>query len=132
MGASTICRRGRTEDLSNMQFADGIAITARSVEFNVTGMGHEFWISYEDELIVGIAVLGHVSSVEMKIIYLQVGDSYRRRGVGSSLLQAIIQDNPGCDFTVVPFHGTEGFYGKLQFEQSGNLEMKFRASTRTE
>jgi predicted N-acetyltransferase YhbS len=91
-------------------------------------MGHEFWIGYEGEVIVGIAVLGRVSSVEVKIIYLQVADAYRGRGVGSSLLRAVIEENPGCDFTVVPFHGTEGFYRKLRFEQSGKLEMKLRAT----
>ena len=76
-------RVGRVEDISGMRLADGIAITPRSVEFNVAGMGHEFWIGYEDQTIIALAVLGRLSAEEVEIIYLQVGDAYRGRGVGS-------------------------------------------------
>ena len=107
-----------------MRLADGIAITPRSVEFNVAGMGHEFWIGYEDQTIIALAVLGRLSAGEVKIIYLQVGDAYRGRGVGSSLLRAIMESRQDCDFSVIPFHGTEEFYRKLGFVDADRLEMR--------
>jgi len=107
-----------------MRLAEGIAITPRSIEFNITGMGHEFWIGYEDQIIIALAVLGRLSPEEVKIIYLQVGDAYRGRGVGSSLLQAIIDSSQGCEFSVIPFHGTEEFYRKLGFVDANRLEMR--------
>ena len=124
MPQSTTYRVGRVEDISSMRLAEGIAITPRSVEFNVAGMGHEFWIGYEDQIIIALAVLSRLSAEEVKIIYLQVGDAYRGRGVGSSLLRAIMDSSQDCEFSVIPFHGTEEFYRKLGFVDANRLEMR--------
>ena len=124
MPQSIAYRIGRVEDISAMRLADGIAITPRSVEFNVAGMGHEFWIGHEGQIIIALAVLGRLSAEEVKVIYLQVGDAYRGRGVGSSLLRAIMDSSQDCDFSVIPFHGTEEFYRKLGFVEVNRLEMR--------
>jgi len=118
-------RLGHVGDL-HMRLAEGIVITPESVEFNVAGMGHEFWIAYENRIIIALAVLSRLSSNEIKIIYLQVGDAYRQRGVGSSLLRAIVDSSIDCDLTVIPFHGTEQFYRKLGFVEDSSLEMRLR------
>jgi len=124
MPQSMTYRVGRVEDVSRMRLAEGIAITPRSIEFNVAGMGHEFWIGYENQEIIALAVLGRLSAREVKIIYLQVGNAYRGHGVGSSLLRAIIKANSNFDLSVIPFHGTEEFYRKLGFIDGTKLEMR--------
>ena len=119
-------RLGHVRDMLEMRLAEGIAVTPESVEFNVTGMGHQFWIAYEDRIVIGLAVLSRLSPNEVKIIYLQVGDAYRGRGVGSSLLRTIMDSSEDCDLTVIPFHGTEQFYRKLGFVDVSPLEMRLR------
>jgi N-acetylglutamate synthase-like GNAT family acetyltransferase len=119
-------RLGNVSDILEMGLTEGIAITPESLEFNVTGMGHQFWIAYEDRIIIALAVLSRLSPNEVKIIYLQVGDAYRGRGVGSSLLRTIMASSEDCDLTVIPFHGTEQFYRKLGFVEVNPLEMRLR------
>jgi len=60
MPHSITYRVGRVEDISGMRLAEGIAIKPRSVEFNVAGMGHEFWIGYEDQIIIALAMIGRL------------------------------------------------------------------------
>jgi|GEM_PF-811201 len=122
-------RVGRLDDILSMRVAKGIAITPRTVEFNVAGMGHEFWIGHEHQIIIALAVLDRLPTGEVKIIYLQVAEAYRGRGVGSSLLQAIMNSSPDCDFSVIPFHGTEEFYRKSGFVAESKFEMRRKHSS---
>lgn len=119
-----ICRRGNSEDLSKFRFAKGLSATTESIEFNVLGMGHEFWIALEDENIVGLTVLGRTGPSQLTIMYLQVADTFKSQGVGSTMIRKIIDEYPETEFVVVPFGGTEEFYERLGFRIGERWEMR--------
>ncbi len=119
-------RKGELEDLSKLHFAQGLSATTESIEFNVLGMGHEFWLAVQGKAIVGLTVLGRTSPYEFKIMYLQVASSRKSHGIGSALLRAVIRNHPNYVFSVIPFEGTEDFYRRLGFEKAGQWEMHRR------
>ncbi|MGA8857513.1 MAG: GNAT family N-acetyltransferase [Candidatus Bathyarchaeia archaeon] len=128
MPPSIVYRKGSLEDLSRLQISGGLSATAQSIEFNVLGMGHEFWIAVEEGTIIGLTVLGRSSMKEFIIVYVEVTPSLKSHGVGTGLIQAILDHYPHSEFSVIPFDGTEEFYKRLGFESAKNWEMRKRAS----
>jgi N-acetylglutamate synthase-like GNAT family acetyltransferase len=118
------CRRGKLEDLSKYRFAKGLSAKTESIEFNIVGMGHEFWIAVEDDKIVGLTVLGRTGPNQLTIMYLQVADAFKSHGVGSAMIRTIIAEYPETEFLVVPFGGTEDFYERLGFKMGERWEMR--------
>lgn len=129
MRPQVIYRRGNLEDLSKLRFAEGLSVTKESIEFNVLGMGHEFWIAIEGDTIVGLTVMGRTTKNHLTFMYLHVAKTYKSQGFGSSLLRAVIENYPGSEFTVIPFDGTEDFYSRLGFEKTTQWEMRRRPSS---
>ena len=117
-------RQGNLEDLSKLEFASRLAVTPATVEFNVVGMGHEFWIAVEDNTIVGLTVLARTTATQRTILYLHVSDSHKNLGIGSALLRTVLETYPESEFSVIPFEGTEEFYRRLGFTSSGRWEMR--------
>lgn len=132
MPPSIVYRRGRLEDLSQLEISQGLSATSESIEFNVLGMGHELWIAVEGDSIIAFSVLGRPGSNEFKIMYLEVAPLQKNRGVGSGLIQAILTNHPSSEFSVIPFEGTEEFYRRLGFEKVGQWEMRKPPSFSTE
>jgi N-acetylglutamate synthase-like GNAT family acetyltransferase len=128
MPLSFVYRRGSLEDLSRLQISEGLSATAESIEFNVLGMGHEFWMAVEKDMIIGLTVLSRSSMKEFIIVYLEVAPSHKSHGVGTGLIQAILDHYPQSEFSVIPFDGTEEFYKRLGFESAKNWEMRKRGS----
>jgi GNAT superfamily N-acetyltransferase len=128
MPFSNVYRRGSLEDLSRLQISEGLSATAESIEFNVLGMGHEFWIALEGDMIIGLTVLSRASTKDLMVVYLEVAPSHKGHGVGTGLVRAVLDHYPQSDFTVIPFDGTEEFYRRLGFESAANWEMHKRAS----
>lgn len=128
MTSPIVYRKGNLEDLSNLQISEGLSATAGSIEFNVLGIGHEFWIAVEGDSIVGLTVLGRAGPKEFKVMYLQVPALHKSRGVGTGLIQAILEHYPESAFSVIPFDGTEEFYKRLGFESAAKWEMRRRAT----
>jgi ribosomal protein S18 acetylase RimI-like enzyme len=126
MRSPIIYRKGKLEDLSEMHFARGLSATTNSIEFNVLGTGHEFWMAVQGKAIVGLTVLGRTSPNEFKIMYLQVAPSRKSHGIGSALLRAVTECYADCEFSVIPFEGTEDFYRRLGFEKVNQWEMRKR------
>lgn len=121
---STIYRRGNLEDLSKLTFAEELSVSAESIEFNILGMGHEFWIAIEGSTIIGLTVMGRTSPNQFTVMYLQIAPSHKNQGIGSTLLRAIIENYAGSEFVVIPFDGTEEFYRRLGFEKKNQWEMR--------
>jgi len=128
MSTLIVYRRGDLKDLSKLRFSTGMSATRRTIEFNVVGAGHEFWLAVENDTIVGLAVLGSLSTAQRTILYVQVSGSYVDRGIGSALLRAVIEYYPESDFSVIPSEGTEDFYGKLGFVKVNRWEMRRESS----
>ena len=128
MSLSIVYRKGSLEDLSRLQISEGLSATARSIEFNVLGMGHEFWIAVEEGMIIALTVLSRSSMKEFIIVYLEVAPSHKSHGVGTGLIKAILDHYPQNEFSVVPFDGTEEFYKRLGFESVKKWEMRKRGS----
>lgn len=124
MPSPIIYRRGNLEDLSKLTFARGLSVSAESIEFNVVGMGHEFWMAVEEDTIVGLTVIGRTSPNQLTIMYLQVASSEKSHGIGSAMLRALIEYYPQSEFTVIPFDGTEEFYRRLGFSKTTQWEMR--------
>ncbi len=122
-------RKGNLTDLSALKISDGLSATKESIEFNVLGMGHELWIALEGNSIIGLSVLGRPGSSEFKIMYLEVAPSEKNRGVGSGLIQAMLANHPGSEFSVIPFEGTGEFYRRLGFERVSQWEMRRTGSS---
>jgi len=112
------CRRGQVEDLRDLHFAEDLGVTPESIEYNVVGLGHEFWIAIELNTLVAVTVLARTGANEFTIMYLQVAKSRKGQGIGSKLVQQIMENNPGAELLVVPFEGTEQFYEQLGFKKS--------------
>jgi N-acetylglutamate synthase-like GNAT family acetyltransferase len=125
---SIVYRKGEMEDLSNLRISRELSATSKSIEFNVVGIGHEFWIAVEDDIVVGMIVLGRESSNQLRIMYLEIAPSHKGKGVGSSLIQAILSQYPDNEFSVIPFEGTADFYGKLGFNHVNQWEMRKSAT----
>jgi len=122
---STIAyRQGNSVDLSKLRFARDLPVTSATVEFNVVGMGHEFWIAVDVDVVVALTVLAKATAIKRTILYLHVSDSYKNLGIGSALIQAVLEAYPESEFSVIPFEGTEEFYGRLGFTKSGKWEMQ--------
>jgi N-acetylglutamate synthase-like GNAT family acetyltransferase len=117
-------RKGSLGDLSNLKFEKGLSVSAESIEFNVLGMGHEFWIAVQAGMVIGITVLGKEGGNEFRIMLLEVAPSRKKEGVGSALLQALIRDYSEYNLSVIPFEGTEDFYGRLGFLRVSRWEMR--------
>jgi N-acetylglutamate synthase-like GNAT family acetyltransferase len=128
MPLSIVYRKGSLEDLSRLQISEGLSATAESIEFNVLGMGHEFWIAVEESIVIGLTVLSRSSMKEFMIVYLEVAPSHKSHGVGTGLIQAILDYYPQSEFSVIPFDGTEEFYKRLGFESAKKWEMRKRRS----
>lgn len=120
----TTYRRGNLEDLRTLHFSKDLGITAESIEFNVLGMSHEFWIAVEEMNILAITVLGRAGSKGFTVIYLRVAESMKGSGIGTSLMRTILETYPSADISVVPFAGTEPFYERLDFKKSSKWEMR--------
>lgn len=101
-----------------------MAVTSAAVEFNVVGMGHEFWIAVENNTVVGLTVLARATATQRTILYLHVSDSHKNLGIGSALLRTVLETYPESEFSVIPFEGTEEFYRRLGFTRSGRWEMR--------
>jgi len=95
---SIVYRKGSLEDLSRLQISEGLSATAESIEFNVLGMGHEFWIAVEEDVIIGLTVLSRGSMKEFTIVYIEVAPSHKSHGVGAGLIQAILDHYAQVDF----------------------------------
>ena len=50
---------------------------------------------------------------ELRIMHLEVAPARKNEGVGSALLQSVIENYPDYKIYVVPFEGTEDFYRHL-------------------
>jgi N-acetylglutamate synthase-like GNAT family acetyltransferase len=116
-------RKGSLKDVSKLKFAEGLSVSGESVEFNVIGMGHEYWVAVQADTVVAIIVLGKASQCELRIMHLEVSPARKNEGVGSALIQAVIQNYPDCTLSVVPFEGTEDFYSRLGFLKVSRWEM---------
>lgn len=130
MPPEIVYRRGGLEDLSKFRIADDLGLTTQSIEYNVVGVGHEFWIAVENNRIVALTAIGRTSPGKLTVMYLQVSPSHKYRGVGSALLRTVIENYPECEFSVVPFEGTEAFYRRLGFESVSQWEMKRTRSSK--
>jgi predicted N-acetyltransferase YhbS len=107
-----------------LRFEDGLSVTAESLEFNVLGMGHEFWIAAETGVIIALAVLAEENHDNLRILHLEVAPLRKKTGVGTGLLKAIIEAHPRRGLLVIPFDGTEDFYRQVGFSPTGRWEMK--------
>jgi N-acetylglutamate synthase-like GNAT family acetyltransferase len=117
-------RKGALRDLRDLRFEDGLSVSVESIEFNVLGMGHEFWLAVQSDAIIGVAVLSQENHDSFKILHLEVAPSRKKEGVGSSLLKAVMGARSQCDFSVVPAGETEAFYSHLGFVHAGRWEMR--------
>jgi N-acetylglutamate synthase-like GNAT family acetyltransferase len=125
---SIIYRKGNLDDLSKLQISEGLTATAASIEFNVLGVGHEYWIAIEGGTIVGLTVLGAPDPKEIRIMYVEVAASMKSQGVGTGLIQAILEHYPDREFSVIPSDRTEEFYRRLGFESTRKFEMRKQKS----
>ncbi|HYA02401.1 MAG TPA: GNAT family N-acetyltransferase [Syntrophobacteria bacterium] len=84
-------------------------------------------LSYRETFLVaeGDRILGYVVfSPKDRIISLVVGRKYRRRGVGTLLMQEVIRRCPGTRLTLevrVGNQGARSFYQKLGFRESARM-----------
>jgi GNAT superfamily N-acetyltransferase len=124
MSSKVSYRQGSLEDLAMLGFAPDLPATSRTVEFNVVGMGHEFWIAVDGDVIVALTVLSRATAKKRTILYLHVSDSQKNLGIGSALVQAVLEAYPESEFSVIPFEGTDEFYARLGFVKTGMWEMR--------
>lgn len=124
MSPPVVYRKGSLEDLTKLRFAEGLSSTARGIEFNVFGIGHELWFAIRNHVIIGLIVLGRVDEDNFKIMFLEVTQPRMNQGIGSGLVQAVLSDYPEAEFSVIPLGGTEEFYKRLGFEKVGMWEMR--------
>jgi GNAT superfamily N-acetyltransferase len=117
-------RRGKLADLAKLRFEEGLSPSPQGIEFNVLGIGHEFWIAAESGSIIGVAVVGKENGGNIRILHLEVARTRKKEGIGSALLTAVIENYPTFSFSVTPFEGTEDFYSHLGFVPFGQWEMK--------
>jgi len=125
LNSGIIYRRGSVQDLTRLRLARDLQVSTKSIEYNVVGVGHEFWVAVEGDEIIGVAVLARSDGALRRILYLHVSTSEKSRGIGSALIRSIIERYPESDFVVTAFDGTESFYRRLGFvDTSTKWEMR--------
>lgn len=124
MSLSIEYRKGSLNDVSQLKFAQGLSVLGESIEFNVLGMGHEYWVAVESDAVVGIIVLGKGNQDELRIMRLEVASARKNEGVGSAILRSVIENYPEYKLYVIPFEGTEDFYRHLGFLKVSRWEMR--------
>lgn len=124
MALSIGYRKGSLKDVSQLKFAEGLSVLGESIEFNVLGMGHEYWVAVESDTVVGIIVLGKGNQDELRIMRLEVAPARKNKGVGSALLRSVIENYPEYKPYVIPFEGAEDFYRHLGFQKVSHWEMR--------
>jgi len=129
MASKVWCKKVALADLTRLTLDVSLPATRENMEFNILGMGHELWVAVEGDVIVGFTVVGRSEESKRTIIQLQVASSHANRGIGTSMVQAILDNRPESEVTVVPFQGTEEFYRRLGFERLNKWEMRFRRDT---
>ncbi len=117
-------RKGSLGDVSRLKFAEGLSVIGESVEFNVLGMSHEYWVAVQADTVVGLIVLGKNGEHELRIMHLEVAPAHKNEGVGSGLLQSVTANYPEYSIYVIPFEGTEDFYRHLGFLKVSRWEMR--------
>ena len=117
-------RKGTLNDVTKLKFAKGLSLSGESIEFNVLGMGHEYWLAVESNTVVGIIVLGKGDHNELRIMHLEVAPARKNEGVGSALIHSVIENYPEYKIYVIPFEGTEDFYRHLGFLKVSRWEMR--------
>ena len=117
-------KKGRLQDLMSLRMAAGLSVTAESIEFNVLGAGHEFWVAEQGDVVIGVAVVAKENEFDLRVLHLEVAPIRKNEGVGSGILKAVIENYPLSRLWVTPFEGTEEFYGQLGFVRVGRWEMK--------
>ncbi len=126
-----VYRRGKLDDLSKLMFSADLSIQTDSIEHNIIGMGHEFWIGIDRETIVAICVIERNMPNLVTVMYLRVSESYKNAGVGSALLETIMENYPETEFKVIPLEGTHEFYELIGFERTSRWEMRSRSKARS-
>jgi len=111
-------------DLTSLRFEDGLSLKAESVEFNVLGLRHEFWLAVQGGVIIGLSVLAEEDDDNLRILHLEVASSRKNEGIGSALLRTIVKANAQSSLSVIPFGGTEEFYQGLEFRWIFRWEMR--------
>jgi len=119
-------RKGMFGDLTSLGFDDGLSLKAESIEFNVLGLGHEFWIAVQGGVVIGLGVLAKedYDGDNFLILHLEVAPSRKNEGIGSALLKAILKANPKSSLSVIPFGGTQDFYQSSGFQWVSRWEMR--------
>jgi len=74
-------RKGSLNDVSKLRFAEGLSVLGESIEFNVLGMGHEYWVAVESGTVVEIIVLGKGNQDELRIMHLEVTPTRKNEGL---------------------------------------------------
>ncbi len=124
MSSTITYRQGNLNDLTRLKFAPDLPVTSTTVEFNIVGMGHEFWIADDRGVIIALTVIARTTAEKRTILYLHVSDHYKNLGIGSALIQAVLRTYPESEFSVIPFEGTEEFYARLGFKREGRWQMR--------
>ena len=117
-------RKGRLSDLTRLRIEGGLSLTAQGIEFNVLGVGHEFWVAVQGGVIIALSVLAEENADNFRILHLEVAPSRKNEGIGSALLRAIVKAYPKSGISVIPFGGTEEFYKGLGFRWISRWEMR--------
>jgi predicted N-acetyltransferase YhbS len=108
-----------------LRLARDLKVSRKSIEYNVVGVGHEFWVALEANQIIALAVVARPDAALRRILYLHVSESEKNQGIGSALIRSIIEHYPESEFAVTAFDGTESFYRRLGFvETSTKWEMR--------
>lgn len=77
MRAQISYRRGTLDDLAKLDFAEDLAVSPEGIEFNIVGMGHEFWIGVENQTVIGLLALAKSAENQLMAIYLSVANPTR-------------------------------------------------------
>lgn len=69
-------------------------------------------------------MLATTESTQRNILNLHVSEDYRKLGIGSASVQALLETYPESEFSVIPSDGPEDFFGKLGFVKVNRWEMR--------
>jgi amino-acid N-acetyltransferase len=113
-------------ELINSYAADGVMLPR--TEFEMSENIRDFWVSYDEGLLLGCGALHFYTPTTAEVRSLAVREHSKRHGVGRAIIEKLEEEARENDLEAIfAFTYVPGFFHKLGFEETERGELPLKA-----